>query len=239
MRLLRPLLVALTAICLIALPGAVSASADSGLVSGSGVAAKAERFATRIAFMDFDHLRAYASSTVIRGQVLTDHGGPGGEGSLPATVTLSRRYKGSPTWEQIRIAETTQNTTAPRFTFEVRTNANAFYRVNFKGDADNLPSSATTEVSAYRTITSAIKPKLLLMYGKVAPNYAGKRLFIERKTCAACSYERVRSTLVNATSHYKVTLAAPRRGRWFFRLSTPATAQFVTSYSGVVTTSRG
>jgi 5-hydroxyisourate hydrolase-like protein (transthyretin family) len=188
--------------------------------------------------MDFDHLRAYASLTVIRGQVLTDHGGAGGEGSLPATVKLERRYKGSQTWEQIRTAATTQNATAPRFTFEVRTIANAVYRVKFEATEDHLASTNSTAVSAYRTISSTIKPRLLQMSGKVAPSYAGRRVFIERKTCAACEYVRIRTTVVNAYSNYKVTLAAPNRGRWFFRLAVPASPQFVTSYSGVVVTSR-
>ena len=189
--------------------------------------------------MDFDHVRAYASLTVVRGQVLTDHGGPRGEGSLAATVTLERRYKGSQSWEQIRTAATTQNSTAPRFTFEVRTNANAVYRVNFAGDENHLASSNSTAVSAYRTISRTIKPRLLQMSGKVAPSYAGKRLFIERKTCAACEYVRIRSAVVNAASNYKVTIAAPNKGRWFFRLTVPASPEFVTSYSGVVVTSRG
>jgi hypothetical protein len=235
MTLLRPLLVSLAAVSLIALSAAGPASADTTLASETPAVAKA-LFPTRVAFLASDHVRAYGSVTVIRGQVLTDHGA--GEGSIPATVDLLRRYKGSTDWVHIRTTDTTSDATAPRFTFEVRTNANAFYRVVYAGDAEHSPSSATTQVWAYRTISTQIKPRLLQVYGKVAPNYAGKRLFVERKTCAACTWVRMWSKVVGPKSNYKVTLRAPAHGRWFWRLSTPATTRFIVSHSSVVTTSR-
>ena len=58
--------------------------------------------------MQFDHVaRLRQSDTVVRGQVLTDHGE--GEGSVPATVDLLRRYQGSPTWAHDPDRATTTN----------------------------------------------------------------------------------------------------------------------------------
>lgn len=237
MTLRRLLLVSLTTFGLLSLPAVASAaSAESDTMPAAKVAAKGVAKAgtpTRISFMQFDHSRVYGSDTVIRGQVLISGG------SVRATgIKLQRRYQGSTRWATIGTTDTTVPA-YPRFTFTVRTNANAFYRVNYAGESGLLlPSSADTKVVAFRKVTTYVKSRQLVAYGKVTPSYTGKRMTVQRKTCATCTYKAVRTIKVKAGSKYKTTLTAPANGRWWWRLVTRADKKFVASSSATIVTRR-
>lgn len=237
MSLRRLLLVAVTTFGLIALPGiASSASADPASTRAAKVSAKAEPYPTRIAFMQFDRSRVYGTDTVVRGQVLTD---AGGGGSLVVTVSLERRFQGSTTWVKVGEATTT-NPSFPRFTFTLRTVANAFYRVRYAGGtvlgADFAPSVNDTKVTAIRKITTNVRSRQLVVYGKVTPSYTGKRMVVERATCAGCKFKPLRTIKVTADSRYRTTLTAPARGKWWWRLSTRADRKFVVSRTATIVT---
>lgn len=246
MSLRRLLLVSLTTFGLIALPGvASSASADetaaplakaSAKTSGKKVEAP---YPTRIEFWPgLDKTRYYGTDTVIQGQIMTDHGL--GEGSWPGTLTLERRFQDSSTWTQIRTTTTTVPS-APRWSFTVPTIKTAFYRVKFAGDdldGGHQPSQGTIKVSAFRKISLSLKSTTLAVWGKVAPNYTGQSMAVERKTCASCSYKKIRSIKVKAGSKYRTTLSAPAHGKWWFRLSTPTDKKFQKTITGTIVTRR-
>lgn len=255
MSLRRLLLVCLTTFGLIALPGvassaSASASADETAAPLAKSVAKAsakdlegQPFATRIQFWPgLDRTRVYGTDTVIQGQIMTNHGL--GEGSWPGTVTLERRFQGESAWNEIRTTHTVNDSTAPRWTFTVPTIKNSTYRVRFAGDVDaeshpyHLASFGDMKVTAFRKISLSLKSNTLAVWGKVAPNYSGKRMAVERKTCASCSYTKVRSIKVTAGSKYRTTLTAPAHGKWWFRLSTPTDQKFQKTITGTIVTRR-
>jgi hypothetical protein len=83
-----------------------------------------------------------------------------------------------------------------------------------------------------------VKSRQLLVYGKVAPSYTGKRMTVQRKTCASCNYKTMRTIKVKAGSKYKTTLTAPAQGRWRWRLVTKADKKFIATPTATIVTRR-
>ena len=73
-------------------------------------------------------------------------------------------------------------------------------------------------------------------HGFVRPKWNRRVVYLEKRSCAACNYHRVRSTKSGPHGYFRFVVPAPRSGRWWWRASTPATGRFIWSYSAVFTT---
>lgn len=228
---LRPLLVGLTAAALIGLPGAATASAPA---STTGAAQLGARTDTSIRFLDFDHTRRYGSLTVVRGQVATQvNGSP--RSLRNARVELQRKLAGSSQFTTIR-RDNTGRGDHPKFRFNLKTRSNATYKVVYAGNATYAPTNGVTVVNAYRKIKSTIEDGSGRFHGKLSPRYANKRVHLEKRTCAACGFEQVRSQKTNGKSKFSFKVNAPNNGQWWWRVTTAPTTQFIESSSAVFST---
>ena len=70
-------------------------------------------------------------------------------------------------------------------------------------------------------------------HGFVRPKWNRRVVYLEKRSCAACNYHRVRSTKSGPHGYFRFVVPAPRSGRWWWRASTPATGRFIWSYSAV------
>jgi hypothetical protein len=193
---------------------------------------------TRGAFLDFDRTRGYGTKTAIRGQVLTRVGEE--LGSVPnAKVKLYRQINGTSGWKPLGHDRTTYPSSAPKFQFKVRSKANASYRVVFEATQRCKRSSNEATVSVYRHFDAQLEDGSGRFHGKVAPAYGHKRIYLEKRTCPNCGWDRARSQKTGAKGTYSFKVGAPAHGRWWWRVTTPASEQFITSYSSVFTTARG
>lgn len=225
----------LVGVCAVALLGAQQTATAAGSVGAASLqAAAASRHDTSIRFLTFDHVRGYGSDTAIRGQVAATVGGS--QGAVPgARVKLFRKIDGTAQWHYLRATRTTTSD-YPRFTFTVRAVANAHYRAKFVGSSSYQPSRASTSVSVYRHFHATLEDGTGRFHGRVTPDYASRRVALQKRSCGKCSWHRVRSAQTGSRGGFSLTVGAPRGGRWFWRVSTPATTKYIHSYSGVFTT---
>jgi hypothetical protein len=235
----------------VALPAAVALTVPSGAQGAAGAAAlrgetrvcthgsiPAHRHETSVKFLNFDRTRGFGTKTAIRGQVIANVGA--GRGSVPnATVVLYRQIDGTTGWNPLGHDRTTYPSTAPKFAFKVRSKANASYKVVFKATHRCKRSSNATSVSVYRHFDAQLEDGSGRFHGRVTPGYGHKRIFLEKRTCANCGWDRVRAAKTGKKGTYSFQVGAPADGRWWWRVSTPATERFITSYSSVFTTARG
>ena len=234
----RALAAALTSAALLALPGPASASAapagSGGVPTSSVRSAAAARYDTSIRFLDFDHTRRWLSRTRITGQVVGFL--PGGSGALKRKrVKLYRRVDGSRRWVYLD-SDVTSSTAYPTFGFRVRSKGNATYKVVFAGNPKLRRASGTTRVLVYRAMPARLEDGTGNFHGRVAPKWAHKRIYLEKRSCANCGWHKVRSGTTGHRGRFRFYVQAPSHGRWWWRTSTPATTRFIWSYSSVYTT---
>lgn len=228
----RALLVGVSALALLTLAGPADAAKPAS--SGPHAVASDTRYDTAIRFLSFDSIRKYGTSTTIRGQVAATVNGS--QGAVAGVrVKLYRKLAGTTSWQYLDTDYTTQ-TAYPHFRFTANSVGNARYRVRFAGNQGLQPSRNQTLVRVYRPITGRIEDGTGRFHGRVTPNYAQHLVNLEKRSCGSCSWNRVRSDRAGIHGRYSFTVGAPRSGRWFWRVSTPATTKFVRSYSGVFTT---
>ena len=102
-----------------------------------------------------------------------------------------------------------------------------------------LPLVATSSTSAdaaakpHRHITAKIVKvsRQTLQIRAHVPNYPNRHTFLDKKNCLKCSWHIVSRR--NTTRYGRVfyPVGAPASGRWYFRVGTPATPGFATSFS--------
>lgn len=232
MKHMQALLVGLSTAALLAIPGPAEAAKPPTAEPSAAVAAG--RYDTSIRFLNSDSVRKYGTSTTIRGQVVaTVNGSQGAVAGLQ--VKLFRKLNGTTSWRYLDTAYTS-STTYPQFRFTANSLGNASYRVRFAGDARLQPSRNQRLVQVYRPITGRIEDGTGRFHGRVTPNYAHRTIHLDKRSCGTCSWNRVRTDLTRIHGRYSFRVGAPRTGRWFWRVSTPATTAFIRSYSGVFTT---
>ena len=228
-------LVALTAAGLLAVPVAVSASADASTLTGSSspsVAAAAQRD-TWIRYVDFNRVKRYGSVTKIRGQVAVRT--PNGPRAVRGVdVRLYRKIDGSGTWRYLGTDRTGYDLAL--FVFRARSVANATYRVVYRGGPLLERSRGAARVLVYRPVASQMEDRSGVFSGRVTPRYAHRKITLERRTCGSCSWQAVRSRLTGDYGRFRFDVGAPQTGRWFWRASVPASTRFMRSFSGVYTT---
>jgi hypothetical protein len=225
---------------LLGLPAAAIASAPSKgtdpRVCTHG-AVPTQRYTTHVRFLSSDHTRGYGTPTAIRGQVIANVGA--GSGSVPgATVRLYRKFDGTSSWTSLGQDSTTYPSSAPKFDFRVRSKANADYKVVMLATHRCKRSSNATSVSVFRHFNAKLEDVSGRFHGRVTPNYAHRRIFLQKRTCADCGWSAARAEKTGRHGHWSFMVGAPRHGRWWWRVSTPASTAFIASYSSVFTTQR-
>ncbi len=235
---LRSAVLGVTAASMLMLPGTVTtAAADSSPTAASPVATAASRHHTSVRFLSFDHTRAYGSTTSVRGQVIARIGGDNGS-VAGVRVTLLRQLDGSSNWRSLGV-DFTSRSGFPKFVFDVKSRANATYRAVYNGNKRLEPSSNRTSVSVYRTFSASLEDGSGRFHGRVSPHYAHKAISLDKRSCATCGWRRVSTARTGDKGVWSFKVGAPRHGRSFWRVATPASSKFVKSYSGVFTTQRG
>jgi hypothetical protein len=245
MRFVRSTVAYATTATVLALPALVVMTFPSGAQAAGGDTRVCthgprpdNRHETKVKFLSFDRTRGYGTKTAVRGQVIANVGG--GRGSVPdATVRLYRQINGTSGWKPLGRATTTYPSSAPKFQFKVRSKANASYKVVFDATRRCKRSTNETSVSVYRHFDAQLEDGSGRFHGKVSPAYGHKRIYLEKRTCPDCGWDRVRVAKTGKKGGYSFKVGAPAHGRWWWRVSTPASDEFITSYSSVFTTARG
>jgi hypothetical protein len=221
----------------VGMAGAASPAAFEAASARPHAAASAARADTSIRFLTFDSVRRYGYTTTIRGQVAATVNGT--QGAVAGVhVKLSRKLNGTSTWVYLKTRRTTQSA-YPHFRFRVTSIGNARYRVRFGGNSTLQPSRNRTYVRVFRPISGRIEDRTGRFHGRVTPHYRHRTVYLAKRSCAGCPWNRVRSERTGAHGRYSFRVGAPRHGRWFWRVSTPASTRFIRSYSGVFTTRLG
>ncbi len=232
----RQVLVGITATALLGLPGIAAATSAAPPEASAGTAA-GSRYNTSIRFLDFDHTRPYASRTIVRGQVVAYVNG--NRGAVKGKkVWLYRKFHGSPGWTRIARGYTSQ-TTRPTFRFTPRSRANATYLVRFPGNAQLQRSQDTTVVLVHRLLNAQMEDRTGRFHGRVVPRWANRAIYLEKRQCASCSWQRVRTGRTGDVGRWSFRVSAPADGRWWWRAAVPASTRYIWSYSGIYTTERG
>lgn len=243
----RAITVALTSAALVSLPALASAaparvapdtaaSSSTLHLAGGGQAASGPG-STSIRFLDFDHTRGWLSTTRIVGQVAASRAGR--RGTLRQVhVRLYRKLDGIQGWHYLTTTRTGA-TAYPRFVFRAVSRGNAMYKVVFAGNADYQAARGTTRVLVHRAVPARLKSGSGNFHGRVRPHWSHRTVHLDRRRCGSCSWRKVRSARTGEHGHFRFTVPAPRTGRWWWRVSVPATTSFIWSYSGVFTTRLG
>ena len=124
----------------------------------------------------------------------------------------------------------------PRFVFKTRAFGNATYKVAFKGNTNYRPSGSSSRVLVHRSMRSKLEDLSGHFHGFVKPKWNRKVVYLEKRSCANCSYRKVRTAKTGRHGYFHFDVPAPQRGRWWWRASTPATSRFIWSYSSIYTT---
>ncbi|MEJ7743705.1 MAG: hypothetical protein WKF73_14905 [Nocardioidaceae bacterium] len=152
-------------------------------------------------------------------------------------MKLYRQLSGGRRWRFLDTAFTNQRTLSS-FRFRTRAKANASYRVVFGGNRRLERSRNATSVSVYRTFSARLKDGTGRFHGRVRPHYAHRSIHLEKRACARCDWNVVRTHMTGDHGRYHFKLGAPRHGRSFWRLQTPPSNRYIRSYSGVFSTER-
>jgi hypothetical protein len=240
MKLWKALLVSVSAVALLTPAGPAGAASPAAYPSAAArphSVSWAARSDTSIRFLSFDSVRKYGYTTTIRGQVAATVNNQ--QGAVAGVhVKLFRRLNGTSTWVYLQTRRTT-NSAYPHFRFRTTAIGNARYRVRFGGNAKLQPSRNQTYVRVYRPISGRIEDRTGRFHGRVTPHYGHRTVYLTKRSCAGCTWNRVRTDQTGAHGRYSFRVGAPRHGRWFWRVITPASTRFIRSYSGVFTTRLG
>jgi hypothetical protein len=246
----RALTAVVTSTALLAFPALEAVGASSlartptGVVAGARLttathivdasAAAARRGSTSIRFLDFDHTRPWGLYAYIRGQVIGTKAGQ--RGALKRVHVKIFRKLDSQQRFHLLGSRWTGRGPYPRFTFKTFALGNAVYKAVFSGNRNFQRSGGTSRVLVYRQMNAKLEDGSGSFHGFVRPKWNRRVVYLEKRSCAACSYHRVRSTKSGPYGYFRFVVPAPGSGRWWWRASTPPTSRFIWSYSAVFTT---
>lgn len=151
------------------------------------------------------------------------------------TVRIERRPATGGTWQVIH-----KDYTAGRFRLDVRGWSNVQYRVRYMGAGYGSGDSRLwfkKYTSGARTlwVRRDLNDALIrsggkfYIWGNVDPGWANSYVYIQRKTCATCSWSGYKSARADSRGVFKIGIGVPSSGRWYFRAILPASASFVAS----------
>lgn len=211
----------------------VTSLAASAVPSAQPAAtAAAARYKSSVRFLDFDRTRAYGSDTHVRGQIVVPSLG---EAVRDVHVKLYRQFAGSSHWSYLGRGSTSHGRYA-EFRFAVRSRANATYRIVFAGNHSVRGTDGSTSVDVYRVFHVALEDGSGRFHGRISPHYAHHRVYLDRRHCGSCNWHRLKTGHTDSRSHFSFHTDAPRRGKFYWRVATPATTKYIHSYSPVFTT---
>jgi hypothetical protein len=228
---MRAVLVGLTAASLLGLPAAALATAPM-----SGAHQAVTRHATGIRWMVFGHIHAVGSPMTLVGQVTSRaHGQHGALAGVQ--VKLYRQLGANPSWVYLG-AQTTDGGDLPQFRFVTESRQNAHYKVVFAGNATFAPTSKITWLDVYRLFNGKIYDGAgaATYKGNVTPFYTRKPITLQKRSCATCPYVDYKAATTGINGAFSFDLPAPPTGRWWWRVTTPGNAGFITSYGGTIST---
>ena len=96
-------------------------------------------------------------------------------------------------------------------------------------------TSSATRVKVSVVVSSSLSRTTMLLggsatvAGKVSPNHAGKRVYLQRKT--STGWVSVTSKLLNSTSNVSFTVKPTKRGTYTYRLSFAGDADHLGGFS--------
>lgn len=136
------------------------------------------------------------------------------DGSSPygGTTTVYQMLAGQSTWSTV---STTSGAYASLS--GVKAKGNATYRIAWSGSGDWAGSSADVIVQVQREVdTQSFSGRQAGFKGKVSPK--GKvKIVIQKKV--GKKYKKFRTQKTDAKGRFKVTLPAPRRGKFFWKIT--------------------
>jgi hypothetical protein len=94
-------------------------------------------------------------------------------------------------------------------------------------------ASADTATKPHRQITAKIVklgPQSLQIRAHV-PNYPHRHTFLDKKNCLKCAWHIVARKNTTAYGRVFYPVGAPASGSWYFKVGTPETPGFATSFS--------
>lgn len=156
-------------------------------------------------------------------------------------VQLQRKVVGQTAWTNFSTRTLTDANRVQ--TWKFRPSASAYYRLHYTGAAAASPSySVALTVTVRRNPNDHWRSSDRLFYGKVAPTYAGRVLYIQRTTCAyprssSCTWSGYKSIRTNRTSNWAVRLPAYARTT-YFRAYLPGSNGYAGSYSNYLVSTR-
>lgn len=233
---------AATALPVLVAAGASSAGTSQTVVRTQSVprppAPAAEQAARRgytsIRFLDFDHTRGWGQYAYIRGQVVGSKGDQ--RGALKRVHVRIYRKLDSQAKFHYLASRWTGTRPYPRFQLRTRALGNAVYKAVFAGNPNFQRSAGITRVLVHRSMTARLEDGSGSFHGFVKPKWNNRVVYLEKRSCATCSYQRVRAARSGDYGYFRFVVPAPRTGRWWWRASTPASGRFIWSYSAVFTT---
>lgn len=153
---------------------------------------------------------------------------------------------------RVRAGMTNETTVATRsdessFRATTRSVGNATYYVKYSGGHYDGGAAYFTPVTLGRYIKGSRNPhgeavardRALWFVGDVDPGWARQAVTIQKKNCRSCAWRTYRELRTDRTGHYATKIAAPRRGKWYWRSTLAGTRpRFVRAYSAIWWTAR-
>jgi hypothetical protein len=158
--------------------------------------------------------------------VVTD----GGEQVFEGTLAVQRRLAGASAWTTVATT-----TTADLYS-SVRAVGNATYRVLYSGTETYAASSVAATVKVqHKLALTGTSGRQAGIKGAVSPKYRGPVTVLKKTGKRWTKFKTVRTS---PRSRFFVTLPAPRKGKYFWRLTIRSSRAFAVTQSPVYYTTR-
>lgn len=154
------------------------------------------------------------------------------------TATLQRQVYGATTWSNFSVR--TIDSTTGDITWTIKPSKTTKYRIAYSGGAYNADTySASTSnivrVAVRRNLNDNFRRSDRLFYGKVAPKFANRAVYIQKSTCtnptgSSCSWSAYKTIRTNGTSNWSLKLPVYAR-KTHFRAYIPASSGYAGSLS--------
>ncbi len=158
-------------------------------------------------------------------------------------LKLERKLAGKSSFQQVDYGTTDSN---GQLVLSQDLKANAKYRFIFSGNTEHAAAKAAAvkvkvmhDLNAQLVSKGTVTHKKAWLKGKVRPDWAGKKVFWQKKACGKCSFKTVAKQKAGKNGSWKFRAQFPRVGHTFkFRAKLKKSNSFVTSYSAVLKTTR-
>lgn len=162
----------------------------------------------------------YGDEVSLQGGVLDS----AGASAYTGTVSLQVYSTKTPAWTTIQ----TDTSPSSYYFYDVKPESNSQYKVVYSGatetdgDVYQPSESAAVTVAVQRKVTA--DNKNTTFFGKVSPDYAKKKLKVERKF--GKSWRKYKVIKTDAKGKWRIKLPAPSRKKTFWRFSVAADTHY-------------